>query len=70
VTASPATWAAAIKDHVILSDDPTARENLIGLARVSTDAQELARQIDGLKTAGCSRIYLDKAAPRALPGPA
>ena len=61
MTASPALWEATIKDHVILSDDPTARENLIGLARVSTDAQELARQIDGLKTAGCSRIYLDKA---------
>lgn len=42
-------------------DDPAAREDLIGLARVSTDAQELARQIDALKTAGCARIYLDKA---------
>ncbi|MGP3963446.1 RNA polymerase sigma factor [Nonomuraea sp. 3N208] len=61
MTASPATWEATIKDHVILNDDPTARENLIGLAQVSTDVQELARQIDALKTAGCARIYLDKA---------
>ena len=52
---------ATIKDHVILNDDPAAREDLIGLARVSTDAQELARPIDALKTAGCARIYLDKA---------
>ncbi|MEV4580262.1 tyrosine-type recombinase/integrase [Nonomuraea jabiensis] len=47
---------ATIKDHVILNDDPVAREDLIGLARVSTDAQELARQIDALKTAGRTRI--------------
>ncbi|SCL60587.1 recombinase family protein [Micromonospora eburnea] len=59
--AAPATREATIKEHVILNDDPAARENLIGLARVSTDAQELARQIDALKTAGCARIYLDKA---------
>ncbi|GAA3417409.1 hypothetical protein [Streptosporangium vulgare] len=30
---------------VIDNDDPHTREDLIGLARVSTDAQELARQI-------------------------
>jgi DNA invertase Pin-like site-specific DNA recombinase len=50
-----------VKDHVILNGAPTAREDLIGLARVSTDAQELARQIDALNAAGCARIYLDKA---------
>lgn len=57
VMASPRS-SPVIKDHVILNDDPTTRENRIGLARVSTDAQELARQIDALKTAGCARIYL------------
>ncbi|MET8044017.1 recombinase family protein [Micromonospora sp. NPDC005215] len=60
-----------MKDHVILSDDPAARDDLIGLARVSTDAQELVRQIDALMAAGCARIYLDKASgPRAPPGQA
>lgn len=50
-----------MKDHLIVNGDPVARDNLIGLARVSTDAQEIARQIDALKAAGCARIYLDKA---------
>ena len=60
-----------VTDHVIVHDDPHAREDLIGLARVSTDAQELARQIDALTAAGCARIYLDKASGKkgtARPG--
>jgi len=53
-----------MRDHVIVNNTPDVRENLIGLARVSTDAQELARQIDALTVAGCARIYLDKASGR------
>jgi DNA invertase Pin-like site-specific DNA recombinase len=33
---------------------------LLGYARVSTDAQGLAAQMEALKTAGCRRIYSEK----------
>jgi DNA invertase Pin-like site-specific DNA recombinase len=62
---------ATMTDRLIVNDAPGTREDLIGLARVSTDAQELARQIDALKAAGCARIYLDKASGKkgtARPG--
>ena len=34
---------------------------LIGYARVSTDNQETAAQVAALKSAGCERIYREKA---------
>ena len=34
---------------------------LLGYARVSTDEQETHLQIDALKTAGCERVFQEKA---------
>ena len=38
--------------------------NLIGLARVSTDAQDAQLQQDALTGAGCARIYVEKVSTR------
>jgi DNA invertase Pin-like site-specific DNA recombinase len=38
--------------------------NLIGLARVSTDAQDAQLQQDALTEAGCARIYVEKISTR------
>ena len=41
------------------SDTPGRSGHLIGYARVSTRAQDLALQLDALEHAGCQRVYQD-----------
>lgn len=43
---------------------PDGERGLIGLARVSTDAQDAQLQQDALVFAGCTRIYSEKASTR------
>ena len=45
-------------------DMPDGERGLIGLARVSTDAQDAQLQQDALVFAGCTRIYSEKASTR------
>ena len=45
-------------------DLPAGERNLIGLARVSTDAQQARLQQDALTEAGCGRIYTEKVSTR------
>src|ERR1700678_1895863 len=45
-------------------DLPGADRNLVGLARVSTDAQDAQLQQDALSGAGCARIYVEKISTR------
>ena len=45
-------------------DLPAGERNLIGLARVSTDAQDAQLQRDALTLAGCGRIFEEKASTR------
>ena len=45
-------------------DLPAGERNLIGLARVSTDAQDAQLQHDALTEAGCGRIYTEKVSTR------
>ena len=45
-------------------DMPDGERGLIGLARVSTDAQDAQLQQDALVFAGCTRIYSEKVSTR------
>jgi len=45
-------------------DLPDGERNLIGLARVSTDAQDAQLQQDALTYARCARVYVEKVSTR------
>ena len=45
-------------------DLPGGERNLIGLARVSTDAQDAQLQQDALTEGGCTRIYVEEISTR------
>ena len=45
-------------------DRPADERNLIGLARVSSDAQDAQLQQDALALAGCGRVYAEKVSTR------
>src|ERR1035437_10118688 len=47
-----------------VTDLPAGERNLIGLARVSTDAQDAQLQQDALTAAGCGRVYTEKISTR------
>ena len=45
-------------------DLPDGERDLIGLARVSTDAQDAQLQQDALALARCGRVYVEKVSTR------
>jgi len=47
-----------------VADLPPGERNLIGLARVSTDAQDAQLQQDALAGAGCGRVFTEKISGR------
>ncbi|MFE3989961.1 recombinase family protein [Nocardia tengchongensis] len=47
----------------------TTHHNLVGLARVSTDTQDLQLQLDALTDAGCGRIFQEKVSTRSKDRP-
>src|SRR4249920_2668679 len=58
------TQTAATAPAFTVLDLADGERNLIGLARVSTDAQDAQLQQDALTEAGCARIYIEKISTR------
>jgi DNA invertase Pin-like site-specific DNA recombinase len=58
------TQTAVTESAFSVLDFPGAERNLIGLARVSPDAQDAQLQQDALAEAGCARIYVEKVSTR------
>jgi DNA invertase Pin-like site-specific DNA recombinase len=58
------TQTAATAPAYTVTDLPGGQRSLIGLARVSTDAQDGQLQRDALAAAGCGRIYEEKISTR------
>ena len=58
------TQTAVTESAFSVLDFPGAERNLIGLARVSTDAQDAQLQQDALAEAGCARIYVENVSTR------
>ena len=59
---------AAPAPAFIVADVPAGDRTLIGVARVSTDAQDAQLQQDALTAAGCGRIYTEKISTRKAVG--
>ncbi len=55
---------AVIAPACTVLDLPAGERTLIGLARVSTDAQDARLQQDALTETGCGRIYTEKVSTR------
>ena len=58
------TQTAVTAPAFTVLDFPGADRNLVGLARVSTDAQDAQLQQDALTATGCARIYVEKVSTR------
>jgi DNA invertase Pin-like site-specific DNA recombinase len=58
------THTASAAPAFTVLDFTSADRGLVGLARVSTDAQDAQLQQDALTAAGCARIYVEKVSTR------